>query len=141
MDTVDGERVLTQASVVSGTLATTDVPKPLLMACHAVGGAAKGLQDGMLGGCGLNNIGLLVRVVGKVQFIDPAGNYVTISDGSLVWDVYGHAGIQIWAPGMFPTGLTTDDTLTVTGISSCYKSGGDLYPKILVKTAGDIVKQ
>ncbi|MEI6916072.1 MAG: right-handed parallel beta-helix repeat-containing protein, partial [Armatimonadota bacterium] len=144
--TQDGERML-EASTLSGS---TGQPLGALgMSASTVGGAAtpdysaaNGTgQQGVTGGVGVNNIGLLLRVAGRVTFLDPGGAFLTISDGSGVVDPDGHIGIRISAQGIIPTGLAVGDFVTVTGISSCSKSGSDLLPKVLARSAGEIIKQ
>lgn len=135
MGTVDGERVLTQASVVDGTLGTADIPNPLFTSCLFTGGSAFGLQGGVLGGQGLNNIGLLVRIAGKVTDFEPvtppaAPSWFKIDDGS---------GASVKC--LVPSGVAVDPNwafVAVTGISSCEKSGGDILRLIRVRTADDI---
>ncbi len=72
--TMDGERVLTQAEtqVVSPGMGT---PRPFDLAVRDLGGGAYGYQDGVvhdagadpeIPASGLNNVGLLVRVAGRV---------------------------------------------------------------------------
>ena len=116
---------------------------PLALSGTAVGGGdwkvtGTGGQLGVEGGHGLNNIGLLVRVAGKVTFIDPGGQFFTLWDGADVSDPDGHKGIRVSAPGLIPSGLRLWDFVTVTGVVSCARSGGNLYPLVLVRTAEDM---
>lgn len=142
--TTDGERMI-NATSASGS-AGQALPA-LGMTSRSLGGAdsagysaADGTgQQGVTGGTGLNNIGLLVRVAGRVTFVDPGGQFFTLWDGSVVEDADGHDGVRVSAPGLTLPAL--DEFATVTGISSCYKSGADLYPRVLARTAGDIVTQ
>lgn len=97
-----------------------------------------GGQIGVKGGHGLNNIGLLVRVAGKVTFIDPGGQFFTVWDGADVSDSDGHKGIRVSVPGLIPSGLRLWDFATATGVVSCARSDGNLYPLILVRTAEDL---
>ncbi len=141
--TADGERMI-QASSVSGMPGALLLP--LALALRSLGGdasagypAASGTgQQGVAGGRGLNNIGLLVKVFGRVTFVDPGGQFFTVWDGSLVKDADGHDGVRVWAPGLTLPG--SGDFVTVTGISSCTKVSEDLFPQVLVRTAGDIVR-
>jgi hypothetical protein len=80
-------------------------------------------QQGITGGFGPNNLGLLIRTWGKVTY--KGSDYVYIDDGSKQQDNSGHVGVKIIA-----TGLTLPDVgryVTVRGISSCFKSGSTVY--------------
>jgi hypothetical protein len=67
-------------------LSSGSVPSPLYVANKSVGGATQGSQIGVTGQVGLNNVGLLVKVVGRLTQdtqMDAAGNfYFLIDDGS-----------------------------------------------------------
>jgi hypothetical protein len=90
----------------------------------------------VLGGFGLNNIGLLVRVFGKVTSIGQG--YLYIDDGSNLRDGTGveHIGVCVVCD---PTGYKEGDYLSVTGISSCF-TPGVVVKRILARSSGDIVK-
>jgi len=105
---------------------------PLLMTTRCIGGGSFNYnpstgagQKGVLGGTGLNNIGLLVRIGGKVVERDssPGPTWFKIGDGS-------STNVKV----IVPSGGTVPALNTfqkVTGASSCYKVGSDLYPQIL----------
>jgi len=125
MSTVDGERVVTIPELTLGT-GTTPI-KPVGMNSRALGGGTDGLQHGVDGSVGLNNIGLLVRVFGKVTASE-AGEF-TITDG------YGPVKVVL------PPGVTvlTSERVMVTGISSCTQgTDGKLVRTIRVRGESDI---
>jgi hypothetical protein len=114
----------------------------LLTTNAALGGGRFGLQPATWGwrwgetgstwgeAFGLNNIGLLVRVFGKVA--EAGGNWLTIDDGSgtpvkciLPW----LAAVPV--PG---------DCVTVTGICSCERHGDEIRPMIRVRSATDVTQ-
>ncbi len=133
MATVGGERTLTNAQVVPGTLVSAPVPEPLFLSNSALGGGAFGLQQGITDVEGLNNIGLLVRTTGKVVGIDTASPpaWFTIDDGS---------GVNVKC--VVPDGVTVNPAwsyVTVTGISSCEIVSTELHSLLRVRTQGDIV--
>jgi len=105
------ERMISNATVsnpVSGA-----APKPLAMNCKAVGGGpippyVPGVKDGV----GLNNIGLLVKIAGKVTKV--IGNYIYVDDGSKIANVSG-SGSEIGV--MFKCWSTP--TVSVGNIVSC----------------------
>ncbi|MDO8587369.1 MAG: hypothetical protein Q7T82_10040 [Armatimonadota bacterium] len=83
----DGERYI-QATTVYKT-GTGTAAAPFAMAGLALGGAALSYdpvsgagQRGPDGGTGPNNIGVLIRVFGRVTEVDPLGQYFKIDDGS-----------------------------------------------------------
>ncbi|HPP73663.1 MAG TPA: hypothetical protein PLU88_00875 [Armatimonadota bacterium] len=118
MTTVSGERAINETSVV--TLSELNI-KPVGMNNLWLGGGESALQQGVLGGSGLNNIGLLVRTCGKFTYID---------DGS---------GINLKC--IVPDDVTLDENWTfvaVTGISSCEMVGDELHRLLLVRSQSDI---
>ncbi len=141
--TADGERMITPSYMC---ISEGQGLPALGMTSRSFGGAASANysatngtgQQGVTGGTGLNNIGLLVKVSGKVTFVDPGGQFFTIWDGSAVQDADGHDGVRVWAAGL--TLPAVDEFATVTGISSCHKSGEDLFPLVRVREASDILR-
>ncbi len=139
----EGERFV-QPSTLS---VTGNAPaRPLWMTLSALGGEAFAVspgftagQVGVTGGTGLNNIGLLVKVFGKVTFVDPGGQFFTLCGGSAVKDADGHDGVRVSAPGLTLPGI--GDFATVTGISSCYKAGEVLFPLVRVRSGADVQTQ
>jgi len=113
MTTTDGERAITDASISSGS--GTPIA-PLGLTNSAVGGDRLGPIQGVEGGRGLNNLGLLVTTTGAVTTVDTVGGEVvlTIDDGS-------GAGIKVtgvtgsWSIGQY---------VSVTGIASLWTVGG-----------------
>lgn len=96
--------------------------RPLIVSNRGIGGAALGLQAGVNGGRGVNNIGLLVKVVGKVNYLS-SGVMAYIDDGSGLLDgnTLGFRGRQIMgmrvilsSTANIPTGAKL---VTLTGIS------------------------
>ena len=127
-----GERMIdaSWASAVEGS----GVIKPLLMQTKSVGGSdfyyssnPLSGQQGVYGGIGLNNIGLLIRTWGIVVDRNPNASpaWYVLDDGSGV-------RVRVIVPqgGSVPA-LNT--FASVTGVSSCYKEGGLLYPRVLAK--------
>jgi len=110
-----GERYVAAAVAVangSGTVA------PLGVTNKALGGGANGGgQPGVLGGFGLNNIGLLVKTTGRI--VSAQSGSFEIDDGS---------GVDVTVLGTAPSGAVY---VTVTGISSCIKNGSDLLREII----------
>ncbi len=72
-------------------------PVPLAMTCQAVGGGWLGsLVPGSRGGTGLNNIGLLATVTGRVTAV--ISTLVYVDDGSNVQDTSGRIGVAVRCP-------------------------------------------
>lgn len=134
--TLEGERILTNAAVVPGSLSTATVPSASVMGNFAIGGGAFGLQEGIASAFGLNNIGLLVQTFGRVQEIESVTppvlpTWFKIDDGS---------GVNLKC--VVPSGAMIDedwDYVVVTGISSCEKVGEELRRLLRVRTQDDIV--
>jgi chitodextrinase len=91
----------------------------------SAGGAG---QKGVVGGIGLNNIGLLVRLWGQFIYVDAS---------SFLLDDGGGTPVKC----IVPPDVTIDpgwQYVGVTGISSCYKSGDDIIRLLKVRDASDI---
>ena len=123
----DGERYIDASDIVTGD--TVDV-KPVFMNNRAVGGGfweydsvTKAGQAGIAGANGLNNIGLLVRVFGKVTY--SGTDYFYIDDGSGVNDGSGHPGVKVM---VHEAAVPDEDTfVSFTGVNSCYKDNEQIH--------------
>jgi hypothetical protein len=127
--TIGGERQITNAtvSVIPGT---GTVPPPLGLTLATLGGSsASTYVPGVTGGLGLNNLGLLVRVCGKVM--TSAGSSFTLYDGSL------SENIEVICPSGV-TLPTVGKMVGVTGISSCTLSGSTSTRRVLTRKQADI---
>lgn len=86
---------------------------PVGMTCRAVGGGPRDGTVGVNDPWGLGNVGLLVRVVGKVTLIlDSERMYV--DDGSNIPDTDGRIGVLVKCPSTASLGV--GDTVVVTGV-------------------------
>jgi len=133
-DSTTGERYVLPSSSYPATMNAISVLNPCAMVNRFVGGADSGLQQGVLGGAGLNNIGLLVTIWGNVTF--SGTDYFYVDDGSKLNDDSGHIGVKVSAPGFtIPTG----GFVIVTGISSCEKKGSELVRVLRVRKQADIL--
>jgi hypothetical protein len=109
------ERVIEEANVTK--LRSGSPPKPVAMQCKSVGGGAAGpMVPGVKNSFGLNNIGLLVRIIGRVTY--KSGNYIYVDDGSKVPNLYGLytpvLGVMIKCPGT--PSVSVGDIVGITGI-------------------------
>ena len=132
----NGERVIKNATILCTAAGTPLVP--VGMSCASVGGSDYlGLynvgQRGVIGGIGPNNIGLLVRVWGRVSAIqDGSGSTVYyINDGSLP-----EPGLKLDLHQLTPP--SSGRYALVTGISSCEQSSSGLTRLLRPRTQQDI---
>ena len=145
--TIDGERALLADIVWPGTSGNT-VPTPLGLSLRTLGGGPLGENvPGVDGMRGANNVGLLVRVWGRVTQIDAAGQYLYLDDGSGLAD----GTSTETSPGVFednvgarviddPSGLDRGDYAVITGISSCFKDqSGKIRRRLFARDGGIIV--
>lgn len=106
-----------------------DEIKPLAINNKAAGGSDFGTppagQAGVAGGVGLNNIGLLVRMYGRVSAPFDAGGitYYSIDDG---------AGTNTWVLAIGGD-LVPGQYVGITGVMSAIVDGSDTKPLLLVK--------
>ncbi|BCW97410.1 MAG: hypothetical protein KatS3mg024_0237 [Armatimonadota bacterium] len=89
-------------------------PVPLHMRTSTVGGAAvppyiPGVRDGK----GVNSMGLLVRVSGRVTAV--VGQYFYVDDGEAVPDISGRVGVMVRWPFGTPT-VSAGQMVTVSGV-------------------------
>lgn len=118
----DDERYIEASSAVQAGSGTVE---PMFLLGKNLGGSSlldpdTGIgQVGVMNGSGLNNIGLLVSVIGKVTHVDT--DFFYVDDGSTLNDGSGRVGLRVDAMGLSLPAL--DEHVIVTGISSCLKSG------------------
>jgi hypothetical protein len=133
---VDSAEIVIRATEVTVNASGQEVPDPLTMTGMASGGSKLGLQAGVVNDAGtgapaqgLNNIGLLVTLFGKVTQSSPGsfqegGFYV--DDGSGLNDGSGNRGILCRPPLFFGFPGPVPDTgryVRVTGVMGARKSG------------------
>jgi hypothetical protein len=109
------ERQISYASVTK--ISSGAAPRPVAMSCKNVGGAAIGsLVPGVKNGVGANNMGSLIRIVGKVTKV--IGSYLFVDDGSKVENVSG-SGPEIGVMVRCTTtpSVSVGNIVSVTGIA------------------------
>ena len=126
----DGERYIEADAVHADGSGSID---PLELINRSLGGGDHPGQQGALGASGLNNIGLLISTTGKVTYAETGFFYV--DDGSALDDGSGYIGIKVLGtvppPDPLPEGWNPiGHQVIVTGISSCFKDGTDLFRQI-----------
>lgn len=120
----NGQLVLGGAGVSVDSSNNPD-PEPLATNIRSIGGAKLGIQPATDAAYGLNNVGLLVRITGKVAaFVmdDIAGGFwFTLDDGSGAQTKYQNGFGETTVPGIkifYGAFVNEGDNITVTGISS-----------------------
>jgi hypothetical protein len=129
----DGERYI---SATSASSTGSGSIRPIYLNINNIGGSnwlfdpATGAgQKAVVGGCGLNNIGLLVTAFGRAEAIGPASFTLR----------YGWESIKVIVPAgvdMPPAGVP----ISVTGVVSVEASGGETRPVLRVGTPSDIAQ-
>lgn len=88
------ERQIGNATVTKKGSATVT---PVAMQCRSVGGGPAGpLVPGVVGGIGTNNIGLFVKIAGKVTA--KLNDTIWVDDGSNILDPSGKTGVLVKCP-------------------------------------------
>ena len=136
----NGERYIDASTVTAVPLGVTI--DPLGMTNKALGGGdwlynavTKAGQKGITGAVGLNNIGLLMAICGKVTASGRTWFY--LDDGSNVQDGTGTTGIYCEAqPGIIVPAVGS--YVSVTGISSCELYSSRLVNVLLVRDQSGI---
>jgi hypothetical protein len=138
--TVNGERVLNASGVVR--TGTGYELKPVGLTNLQLGGGTFGRQNAVLNApsdsyaTGLNNVGLLVRTWGRVSYVDPAGSFFYIDDGSGIQDGSGIRGVRVECSGLsIPR---AGQYVTVTGISSTYVISGKIARLLRPRSEADL---
>jgi len=113
--------------------------KPVALPTRYLGGEAfltsgGSGQPGVEFGWGLNNIGLLVTVWGKVTA--HVGETALINDGSGITDPSGHPGIRVLCSGL--TKPSVGSFVTVTGISVVTLDGSTVLRAVRPRRQADI---
>lgn len=130
-----GERYVEALDTWPRPLGTSAVIYPLGIKTRALGGGPCGLQAGIRYAAGLNNIGLLVQIWGKVTHSE-AGSF-NVDDGCAVKDNSACLGVKVDAVGLSPP--SEGSLVEVTGIVSCFKDGEHLYRLLRVRDQWDIM--
>ena len=137
----DGERYIEASSTEDGGDGSVD-PIGLVHKLLGGGSAAPGVagQEGVAGGAGLNNIGLLIRAWGKVTQVGEG--YLYIDDGSALKDgtstgAEENVGVRVICD---PAGYSSGEKVEVTGISSCFWTPSGIARRILTRKPEDIRK-
>lgn len=110
-------------------------PISIAMCNQDLGGVAAPGRPGVFDGTGPNNVGLLVRLFGKVAHI---AGFVYIDDGSNLSDGSGNVGVKGVLNGVEAPSL--NEYVEVTGISGIESIAGHNARVVLVAQASDIVK-
>ncbi|MDO8682970.1 MAG: metallophosphoesterase [Armatimonadota bacterium] len=134
---ITGEQVLNCATVTKGGL--TDDPRPLGVKISAIGGETINGVPGILGMRGVNNTGLLIRIIGMVTSVSETNSRFYVYDGSKVWADNGSIGVLVVAPAGVDL-PSSGDMVIVTGISSCDYSGSVLCRVLRIRDQTDIDK-
>lgn len=157
IDPASGECYVAPAAsyprVVPGCVGEID---SLLMGVRELGGGAFGAQCAVwewrrVGlpslpefrpALGLNNIGLLVKVCGRVTEVDSTKGWFYLDDGSNRWDDTStdgrcNIGVRVYCAGPLPSPA---ERLAVTGVSSCFKVEGEPQARraLLMRSSGDM---
>lgn len=129
------ERQITATSIAKVSSGTP--PAPLAMSCRAVGGGPIGIAPGVKDGVGANNIGLLVRIAGKVTY--KTGSYIYVDDGSGIRDILDRVGVLVKCPAA--PSMPVGSIVVVTGVvEGSIPTGWTTNRRaIRARTADDIV--
>lgn len=107
------EKIITSATASKKTGSTVTPIKPLFINNASVGGGTINNQiPGVQNGSGLNNIGLLVMVYGKVTYSDTSCFYV--DDGSGLEELPGKHGVMVKCS--FIPGVSIGNKVSVIGV-------------------------
>lgn len=145
MGTANGERVLrAEAASPLGAAAQID---PCGIQTDSLGGSAFGLQGAtmeyrlvrssggytiqLLPSLGLNNIGLLVRVCGRVTASGVGWFY--LDDGAACNDGSGYRGVKVFCPGIATP--TVGSFIAMNAISSTYFDRNSLFRALVLPNA------
>lgn len=130
LQTVNGERVLTAAEVEDST--GPGAPNALFMINRSVGGSLmNAYTPGVKGAVGLNNIGLLISVAGKVK--STGTGFAIVDDGS--------GEVKVDTSTLVLKTLANSQWVRITGISATEQSGSDILSLLKPRGDDDVVIQ
>ncbi len=126
LDTINGERAITapDTSPVAGPGAPTPV---LINNKYLGGGDLNAYTLGITNGIGVNNVGMLLTIIGKV--VSPGLGYFMVDDGSK------QIKVSTLMLGPVPG---VDKMVRVTGIVSTEESGGIVTPVLIPRADSDV---
>jgi hypothetical protein len=88
--------------------------KPVFTSCLSVGGGPAGpLVPGVKNGSGINSIGLLLKIAGRITA--KVGQYIWVDDGSTILDYNGKVGVMVKCPDT-SIPVNAGDHVSVAGI-------------------------
>ncbi|MBI2843069.1 MAG: hypothetical protein HYX78_06685 [Armatimonadetes bacterium] len=126
MTTINGERAIAPAQILAS--GSESEIAPIFMPNRNIGGGnfsyvpGQSGQAGVMYGSGLNNLGILLRTVGKVTYVEPYDSlrpldqFIYIDDGSALSDGSSHTGLKVRLNGC--PAPDPDSPVLVTGLSS-----------------------
>jgi len=130
-----GERSLGSPSVTVIGQALEPI-QPLAMPNRALGGGDFTPNTrGVSGGCGLRNVGLLVRTWGRVTYVGEGFFY--IDDGSALDDGSGHMGVKVASRSLQKPQLGS--MVSVSGLSACEQNQDRVTRLLKPRRQSDIV--
>jgi hypothetical protein len=145
LDTVDGERIVTNAVVTHSDQDITPDITPLYINNGNIGGGNLGLHTpGVVGSSGLNNTGLLVTTTGRVVY--KGADFFVIDDGGRLASSgkYAVNGVAVTMTGLVFGGTISpppdNGYMTVTGLCGCWQDpiSGLVYPLIRPRNNDDV---
>ncbi len=131
----DGERYIGNATCQSGGPAAMPFI-PLLRTSDLGGAALNSRTPGVTGATGVNNIGLLVSIAGKITHVDT--DFVYIDDGVGLEDGSGFIGVRVDKTGLTKV-FTQGKHAVVTGISSIKQLGSNYIRVLRAGSDDDVV--
>ena len=116
-------------------------PAPLMLQNRSLGGGdfclnpATGQgQKGTCGGCGLNNVGLLLKTCGRVNEVNQGERWFYINDGSCRCGGAGHKGVRVdYSDWNYGHPVVVGNFCRVTGICTVINLDGYLHPVIKLR--------
>lgn len=137
-DPTTGERILNPTSITVDP-AFYDIPEPIGINNRSFMGGSRGSQPGRPDGVGLNNLGMLARIYGRVTAapVDSGLDgwpFFYVDDGSNLLDGTtdgGQPNVGIRVYHWWYVNPPVNSYVSATGIISCEKVGGALVPILL----------
>lgn len=113
-------------------------PAPLVVSIRSLGGSNLNASTPGTSNTGLYNVGLLVKIAGKVTYRDtmnPLAKFFYLDDGAGQIDDSGHAGVKVLCG---PNDPPSSDLVTVVGVVSSEQSGLKVVPTVVVTGSSHI---